>query len=417
MYYQQILLLIGLLLASAFFSASETALVSVSKSKVDELVAKKVPNSRLLRRLKQNPHRLLITVLVGSNVANTWASAIAALIFTEIFDSNGVGIATGVMTFLILVFGDITPKAFAHEYAAKFSLFVAKPIFVLQIIFFPLVWFFDKIVILVGKITGSKKVLSVTEGEIVAMLKIGAQEGTIEKQERELIENVLEFNDIEVGDVMTPRVNVEALDCEMTIQEAVDYVIKHSHTRFPVYKKNIDNIVGVISIKELLRYYDKYSSNKKLKSLKLATPLEAPLSKKINKLFREFQRRHLHMAVVIDDHGGTAGLVTLEDLLEEIVGEIVDEFDMPENPLEVVDNKTILAKGSALVEDISESLHIKFGNDERDTINTFLTEHLHRFPREGEIITLERAKVHVLKMKKNVVDKVQIVKTPKKKAS
>lgn len=417
MYYSQSLILVGLIALSAFFSASETALISLSKSKVDELVARKVPNGKLLKKLKQNPHRLLITVLVGNNVVNVAASAYAAVLFTKIFDSNGLGIATGVMTFLLLIFGEITPKAFAHQYAATFSLFIARPIYFLQILFFPLVWFFDKIVILANKFIGGKKAFTVTEGEIVAMLKIGAQEGTIEKHERELIENVLEFNDIEVDDVMTPRVNVEAVDCEMTIQEAVDYVIKHSHTRFPVYQGNIDNIIGVISVKELLWCYDHYSVNKKLKGVKLATPLEVPLSKKINKLFREFQRRHLHMAIVIDDYGGTAGLVTLEDLLEEIVGEIVDEFDISEVPIEVVDRDTIVAKGSTLIEDINDSLRIKFASDDHSTINTFLTDFLHRFPREGEVVKLERAKVLVLKMRKNIVDKVKITKLKKEKPS
>lgn len=415
MYYSQLLFLVGLIVLSAFFSASETALISLSKSKVDDLVTRKLPNSKLLRKLKQNPHRLLITVLVGNNIVNIGASAYAAVLFTKIFDNNGLGIATGVMTFLILIFGEITPKAFAHQHAATFSLLVARPIYFLQIIFFPLIWLFDKVVILANKMIGGKTGFTVTEGEIVAMLKIGAQEGTIEKHERELIENVLEFNDIEVEDVMTPRVNVEALDCEMTIQEAVEYVIRHSHTRLPIYKGNIDNIIGIVSVKELLRCYDHYSVNKKLKGIKFTSPLEVPLSKKINKLFREFQRRHLHMAVVIDEYGGTAGLVTLEDLLEEIVGEIVDEFDVPEVPIEVIDEDTIVAKGSTLIEDINDCLRIKFATDEHETINTFLTDFLHRFPREGEVVKFERAKVLVLKMKKNVVDKIKITRVIKKK--
>ncbi|MDA1060325.1 MAG: hemolysin family protein [bacterium] len=412
--YSQFLVLLGLVLLSGVFSGSETALVSVSKSKVDELVSKKVRNAKLLKKLKQDPHKLLITVLIGNNIVNIGASAYAAVVFTNYFGNSGVGIATGVMTFFILVFGEITPKSFAHQHSTGVSLFIAKPIYVLQLVLFPLVWFFNLIVKLTHRIIGGKKGYTVTEGELVAMLNIGADEGSINKQEKEFIENVLEFNDIEVEEIMTPRVAIEALDSEMTIQEAVDFVILHSHSRIPIYRDNIDNIVGIITIKELLKYFDQYSPKKKLLNLSLTMPLTVPLSKKIDNLFREFQRKHSHMAIVIDEHGGTAGLVTLEDLLEEIVGDIVDEFDVHENPIEIIDNKTIITTGTTLVEDINDFFRIKFGPNDHDTINTMLTEHLHRFPREGDVIVFPRAKVTVLKIKKHCVDSVKITKLKRK---
>lgn len=408
--YSQLLILLGLVVLSGIFSSSETALVSVTKSKVDELVSKKVRNSKLLQKLKNDPHRLLITVLIGNNIVNIGASAYAAIVFTDIFGDAGVGIATGIMTFFILIFGEIVPKSFAHQHAEGVSLFIVRFIYFLQIVLFPLILFFDIVVTLFSKLTGVKKGYTVTEGELVAMLKIGEEEGAIQKQEKEFIENVLEFNDIEVEEVMTPRVAIEAVHTEMTIQDAVDFAIKHSHTRLPVYEGNIDKIVGIISIKELLRYFDSFSSNKKLKNLKLAMPIEVPMSKKIDKLFREFQRRHQHLAIVIDEYGGTAGLVTLEDLLEEIVGEIVDEFDVHESPLEIIDSKTIIATGSTLVEDVNDFFRTKFGSNERDTINTMIIEHLHRFAREGEVIKFPRGEILILKMKKSVVSKVKITK-------
>lgn len=410
----QLLILVGLVALSAFFSASETALVSVSQSKVNELVAKKVANSKILKKLKQKPHKLLITVLIGNNVVNIGASAYAAVIFTDMFGSSGVGIATGVMTFFILVFAEISPKAFAHEHAVGIGLLLARPIYFLQFVLFPIIWLFEKLVGLITKLVGAKNVRTVTEGELVAMLNIGAEEGSIEKQEKELIENVLKFNDIEVGEIMTPRVAIEAMDSDMTIQEAVDFTIKHLHSRVPVYKGTLDNIIGVLTIKEILKYFDEHSPNKKLKSIKLTTPLEVPMSKKIDKLFREFQRKHMHMAIVIDEFGGTAGLITLEDLLEEIVGDIADEFDENENPIEIVDSNNIIVGGGALVEDINDHFRIKFGPNERDTINTFITDHLHRFPREGETIKLPKARVLVMKMKKRVIDKAKITKIDKK---
>lgn len=405
-----LLILFGLVFVSALFSASETALIAITNSKVDELVTNKVRNAKLLKKLKSNPHRLLSTVLVGNNIINIGASAYAAIVFTDFFGSNGIGIATGFMTVLILIFGEIVPKSFATQFAAPVSLFSAKPIYVLQLILFPLIWIFDRIVELVNLMLGRKAGNTVTEGEIMAMLKIGTQEGTIERQERELIENVLEFNDIEVEEVMTPRVNVEALDCELTIQEAVDKALKYSHSRLPVYQGSVDNIIGILYIKELLRYYDEYSVKKKLKTLKLLKPIEVPFSKKINKLFRDLQRRHQHMAVVMDEHGGTAGIVTMEDLLEEIVGDIVDESDLFESPIEVVDKNTIVVKGTALVEDVNDYFNIELDTSERDTINTMILDHLHRFAREGEDIMMPRVKIHILKMKGNVVEKVEIKK-------
>ncbi len=412
--YSDILILLGLVVLSGLSSGSETSLVSVSQSKVDELVSKRVKNSRLLKRLKKDPHRLLITVLIANNVINIGASAYAAIVFTEMFGSSGIGIATAVMTFFILVFGEITPKSFAHQHAVGYSLFIAKPIFVLQVLLFPLVWLLERVVKVVNRTLGNKDAYTVTEGEVVAMLKIGAQEGSIEKHEFEFIENVFEFNDIKAEEVMTPRVSIEAMSDEMTIQEAVSFVIKHSHSRIPVYRENLDNIIGIISIKELLKLYDRHSPKKKLRNIKLAAPLEVPFSKKINSLFREFQRKHVHMAIVIDEFGGTAGLVTMEDLLEEIVGDIVDEFDMHEIPIKVIDGKNVIAKGSALVEDVNDFFKIKFGPNEHDTINTFITEHLHRFPREGETVKFPRAKVSILKMDGNVIEQAKITKLRKK---
>jgi putative hemolysin len=415
--HSQFLILLGLIVLSALFSGSETALISISNSKVDELSSKKVKNARLLKRLKKDPHRLLITVLIGNNIVNITASGYAAIVFTDIFGSSGIGIATGIMTFFILIFGEITPKSFAHQHSVGYSLFVAKIIFLLQLLLFPVVFVLEKIVKLVNKISGSQNAFTVTEEELVAMLKIGAQEGSIESHERELIENVLEFNDINVEEVMTPRVAIEALDSEITIGEAVDFAIQHSHSRLPVYLNNLDNIIGIISIRDLLRYFDKYSPRKKLKSLTLQPPLEVPFSKKINNLFKEFQRKHVHIAIVIDEFGGTAGLVTMEDLLEEIVGDIVDEFDVHESPLTVVDSRNVVACGSTLIEDINDFFKIKFGRNERDTINTLVTEHLHRFPREGETIKFPRIRATVLKMNKNVIEKIKLTKTPRKKSS
>lgn len=408
--YQQILILVGLILLSSIFSGSETALVSVSQSKVKELASKRVANSGILQKLKSNPHRLLITILIGNNVVNIAASAYAAIVFTERFGSSGLGITTGIMTFLILVFGEITPKSFAHQHAVGVSLWIARPIYYLGMILFPVVWLFEVIVKITNKIVGSEKGVTVTEGEIMAMVKIGMEEGTLEKQERELIENVLEFNDIEVKDVMTPRVAIEALKSDMTLQDAVNFVIRHPYSRLPIYEDNLDHIIGVLSVREVLECFDKYSPMKKLASVKFHKPLEIPYSKKINILFKEFQRKHMHIAVVIDEHGGTAGLVTMEDILEEIVGDIADETDLEDKPIEIIDANTLITKGAALVEDISDYFKIKLSGNERDTLNTLVTDFLHRFPREGEVVKMPLIRVKIQRVKKHMIEKAKIFK-------
>lgn len=409
--YYSFLILAFLVFSAAFFSASETALMALSKSKINELVHKKVSGSKLLKRMAANPHKILITILIGSNVVNTAASAYAAIVFTEIFGNAGLGIATGIMTFASLMFGEIIPKSFAYTHAAQIAVFSARIIFTMEILLFPIVWALGKFVSLISK---SKKGHTVTEGELVAMLKIGTEEGSFDKLEKEFIENVLEFNDIHVEAVMTPRVAIEALNSEMTLQEAVNFAIKHSHSRLPVYERSVDKIIGILAVKDLLKYFDKYSVNRKLKNLKLTPHLEVPLSKKINKLFSEFQRRHIHMAIVMDEFGGTAGLVTIEDLLEEIVGEIVDEFDIEDKPIEIVDPNSLMVKGTALAEDINDFFRIKFWNNEHDTVNAVLVEHLQRFPRVGDKIKFDDIRISVLEVRKNMVEKAKISRIKRK---
>ncbi|MBD3331141.1 DUF21 domain-containing protein [Candidatus Peregrinibacteria bacterium] len=402
-----------MILLSAVFSGTETALISITGSKVDELVDRKRPNSRLLKKLKRDPHKLLITVLVGNNIVNILASAYSGLLFTEIFGSKGLGIATGVMTLFILIFGEITPKSFAHQYRVAVSLLMARPIYYLQILIWPLVWFFEKIVELSHRVLGTKKVVTVTEGELLAMIKIGAQEGSIAKHEKEFIENVLEFNDIEVGEIMTARVNIVGLDSEITLSKAIKFAIKHSHSRLPVFKKNMDNIIGVLSTKDLLKFSQQYAGTKKLIDLPLSHPHEVPSSKKIYNLFKEFQTKFVHMAVVIGDFGGTAGIITLEDIIEEIVGDILDESDPKEVKMKVLDRRTIKVTGSVLMDDINDFFHFELSEDGHETVHSWLVDHVQRFPREGEVIKIDDFKITILSLQKRLVDQVLIKKIKK----
>lgn len=400
--------LIILILLSGFFSASETAIISLTDAKVRSMSQKKNPASLILRKLKSDPHRLLITILIGNNLVNIGASVLATVLFTQLFGSSGLGIATGVMTLFVLVFGEITPKSFATKYSVKISLLVSYPLYFFQKIFSPVIWLLDKLVKFLMRRTGGTAEEKVSEEEIKALIDIGAEKGSIEKREKELLKNILRFNDIEVEEVMTPRVAIDALSAESTLQEAIDFVIKKPHTRIPVYKESIDNIIGVITTKDILALSEKFNTNKKLENLKLMQPILVPVSKKIDVLFKEFQKARQHLAVAIDEYGGTAGIVTLEDLLEEIVGEIADETDIEGLPIETIDENEIFAQGTTRLEDINSYLGIVIEGDEKDPISALILDKLRRFPQEGEKINLKNANLTVVKMFKNMIVKVRI---------
>jgi putative hemolysin len=402
-----ILILVVLIIFSGIFSGSETAFISLGRSKVEELCMKHGRRGKYLRKLKDDPHKLLVTILIGNNVVNIGSSAFASYIFTKMFGSSGVGIAVGVMTFLIITFGEIMPKTFAHKHAGQIALFLARPFYILQKFLFPFIIFFDLIARLFGS-RASKR--DVTEEELKAFVKVGYQEGAIESHEREFIENVLEFNDLDVEEVMTHRVVVDALDVNMTLQEAVDFAITHSHSRLPVFDGTIDNIVGIVSIKELLKFVEEYRGDKKLSKLDLSAPLKIPVSMKIHDLFRQFQKSRVHLAIVLDDQGGMTGLVTLEDLLEEIVGEIIDESDIEMLPIELVDENTLLARGSTRLGEINKALGLRIGSDAGQTVGSYILDKLHRFPKEGEKIEFKKSEIVVLKMFKHRIEQVRIVK-------
>lgn len=407
--------LVVLIMLSALFSGSETAIISVSNAKVRNLVKKGSKSGEILEKLKKDPHKLLITILVGNNLVNIGASVLATVVFTQAFGSSGLGIATGVMTLFILIFGEITPKSFATKYSLQISLFVARIIYVLQYVFWPITWFLSKIVKLLMK--GVKSEMhdeQVTEEEIKAIVDISAEEGSILKAEKELIKNVLQFNDIHVEEVMTPRIAIDALPIDATLQEAIDFVIKKSHSRIPIYEDTIDNIVGIITIKDVLILSEKYNVSKKLENIDLKKPIVVPVSKKIDTLFKEFQQARTHIAVVIDEYGGTAGIVTLEDLLEEIVGEIIDESDVEEMPIQAVSEYEITAHGVTKLEDINDYLDIKIQGNEKEPISAFILDKLHRFPKEGEVIKMPHANIKVVKMHGNKIVRVHIEKKQKK---
>lgn len=394
-----LVILVVLLCLAAFFSAAETAIVALSPARIRDMLEKKTRGAAMLHRLKTNPHRLLITILIGSNLVNVGASVYATLVFEQILGSSALGIITGVLTLLILVFGEIVPKSLAQTYSKAVALLAAPLLQLLLWIFTPAVWILDLLVKAMLRLVGAEKQRNITEDELKAFVSLGAEEGTLEKDEKELIENVLEFNETRVEEVMVPRVEIKALPLDSTLQEAADFMIEHRHSRIPVYNETVDDIVGIITVKDMLAHLRKGRTTLTLKEVPLMKPIKVPASQKINPLFDEFQKRHLHIAVVLDEHGGTAGLITLEDILEEIVGEIEDEFDEEEEDnVRKIGSSEVEANGKALIEEIQELLDVHLDAPEHKTLSYYITEKLGRFPKRGEILEGEGFRLTVDEM-------------------
>ncbi|MBN3033651.1 MAG: HlyC/CorC family transporter [Candidatus Saganbacteria bacterium] len=328
----EILLLAVFLMLSAFFAAAETAMTTVGRPRIAQLVEMKKPGARALRQLREDPAKLLTALLIGNNVVNISASVLATTVVTRYFERLGladvgviIGVAVGVMTLFILVFGEITPKTVAIRNAERWSLLLAPPLLVIEWVLTPVAWLISLIsrpfiFLFGGKLT--ERGPFITEEEIKAMLYLGEKEGAIEREEREMISSVFKFGDLTARDVMTARGKMVCCEAAGTVGEAIDRIRESGHSRLPVYEQNFDNIVGVVYAKDLLAAgrADKLTDH-------LRQALFIPGVKKISDVMEQMQAAYKHLAVVVDEFGHTLGLVTLEDLVEEIVGEIHDEYE------------------------------------------------------------------------------------------
>lgn len=384
--------------------------MSLSPAQVRTLVEAKVKGAHQLAELKKNYHRTLITILLISSFTNTAASALMTVIMTDAFGSAGLGIATGIVTALVLIFGDITPKSLASSHAKLLAPIFAPPLYVMGVILAPLIYVLDILIALVHRLLGTKKHAEVTDEELLAMASIGAEEGSIDKQELELIENALEFNDIQVGDIMTPRVHMDALHEDQDLQTATEFVMNHTHTRIPVYRETIDNIVGILSIKTLLKAHHEEEDPDEvtLRQIELLKPVKVPDNMHVSELFREFKRKRQHMAIVLDEHGGTAGLVTMEDLLEELVGDIEDEQDLAEENIKKLSEGLYELSGRVELDDLAELTGLEFDHPEYKTVSFLIVDALGYLPREGQSIAIENWQFTVKHMLRNTILKVEL---------
>jgi len=394
---------------SGFFSASEVALLSISEAKARSLKDEKKRGSSSLLWLKNHPEKLIITILIGNNLVNISASMLAAIWVENKFGSKFLSIATGIFTLLVLIFGEILPKTFAQKNAKKFALLAAPLLRNLEKILFPLVWTLEKITSLSQNKTKKSLTEQELESELLALAEIGEEEGVLKRGEKEIIENVLEFSDTKVEEVMTSRLKIDALNENSTLEKAIEYIISHSHSRIPVYRDNIDQITAIVTIRDLLAFSKQFKHQKKLSELDLPKPFSIPHTCKISQALKDFQKNKVQIAVVFDENGGVDGIVTLEDLVEEIFGEIEDEYDAKEIVIKNVAKNSWQVKASATCGDFLEKTGLTLDQDENKKIALLILEKLGRFPKIGEKVNLKEAEIFVEKMKDQKIEKVRIL--------
>lgn len=405
----QIIVLILLLCLSAFFSAAETALMSLSKIRLRHMVDEEVKGAEQIEKLVENPSKLLGTILVGNNIANVIASSLATLISIKLMGEGAVGIGTGIISILIIIFGEITPKSLAAQNSEKLSLMVAKPIAFLIIVFRPIVaittYIANGLITLLGG-KPNKNQPYITEDELKTIVDVSEEEGVLEIEEKEMIYNVFEFGDLQVKDIMVQRVDIAALEQEASYEETMEIIKREQFSRIPVYKETIDNIVGILNVKDLLML-DKEMSTFSIEKY-MREPFYTFEFKKITDLFRDMKKEKNHMAVVLDEYGGTVGIVTIEDVVEEIVGDISDEYDEDETEIDVIKEDEYIVSGSVRLDEINDLIGTTIESEEFDSVGGFIIGQLGRLPEASEQVEYNNIIFKIENIDKNRIRKVRI---------
>ncbi|ACN15345.1 conserved hypothetical protein [Desulforapulum autotrophicum HRM2] len=391
----QLIFLVVCLILSAFFSSSETALFSISKVRALHLAKEGGKLDQLILRMKRDSHSLLTTILIGNNLVNIGGSSLATAIVMEKFSSNAVGIATGVMTFLILVFGEIFPKSFATHNNVVVARIVIYPIFWLSKLFFPIIIILNFIPKVLGPYTNKP---AVTEDELMTMVEVVEEGGEIKEGERQLISNIFEFDDTCASEIMTPRADMYTIDIEDPVD--IQAIIRSGFSRIPVIEESIDNVVGILNVKDLFASYHKYCTSNHTSSFDVKEimrgPYFVPESKKIDSLLHEFKQKKNHIGIVIDEHGGVEGLVTMEDVLEELVGEISDETDHLDPHVVKLKDKRWVVLGKTDIDEVNKKLGLTIEDSNNyDTFSGYILERIGRIPEVGESIQIDSYTVTV----------------------
>ena len=406
----QLIAVIILLCLSAFFSSSETALTTVNQIRMRTLADNGDKRAARVLHVTGNPGKMLSAILIGNNIVNLSASSISTSLAIHLFGNTGAGIATGILTFLILIFGEVTPKTMATIKADSMSLTVAAPIGFLMKILTPVIFIINKLslglmFLLHVNIKDAQK--KMTEEELRTIVDVSQENGVIEHEERDMIHNLFDFGDAEAKEIMVPRIDMTFVQADATYQEVLDIFRQDMFTRLPVYEDSTDNVIGIINMKDFLLQND--TPEFSVRNL-LREPYFTYEHKNTADLFLEMRKSSISLAIVLDEYGVTAGLITLEDLLEEIVGEIRDEYDADEeDDITRISDREFYVLGSANLNDVSEALSLHFTSDDYDTIGGYCLGLLDHLPEKNEIIlTDNNILIRIDRMEKNRIERIYI---------
>lgn len=394
---------------SGFFSAAETSLMSLSKIRMRHLVEENVKGADIVSNLIEKPNKLLGTILVGNNIVNIGASALATSLAITYFGDKGIGIATGIMTFLVLIFGEITPKSLATQNAEKISLKVGKIIYYLTIVLNPIITVLIYITDFIIRIFGGKiqkQQPFITEEELKTMVNVSHEEGVLEEEEKQMIYNVFQFGDSQVKDAMTPKINMVAVDINSTYEDLINVFREEQFSRLPVYEDNYDNIVGFIYIKDLM-LFERDKNNFDLRDL-IRQPFFTYEFKGVSDLFTDMRAKRTSMAIVLDEYGVTSGLITIEDLVEEIVGDIGDEYDEEKEEIEIITEDEYVVDGSVKIDVVNDMIGANLESEDFDSIGGFIIGILGRLPNNGETLEYNNIQFIIENIEKNRIEKLRI---------
>ena len=411
----ELLFLIFLLMLSGFFSSAETALTTANRIRIRTQAEHGDKNARILLKILDQPDKMLSVILVGNNIVNLYASSLATTLTIHVVGSRAVGIATGILTLLVLVFGEITPKTVAAHSADSMALKIAPVIHFLMIVLTPLVIIVNALAGAVMKLLRTDRENTketMTEEELRTIVQVGHEEGVIEKEEQQMIDNVFDFGDTIARDVMIPRIDMTWIPEDADYDTVLSTFREDKYTRMPVCRDSADTVVGIINVKDLLLRDPE-------KPFRIADCMREPLftheRKKTSELMREMRKNYTNIAIVLDDYGVTAGMVTMEDLLEEIVGEIRDEYDTDEEKsIRRTGDGEYAVEGDVRIQELNETLGLDLSSEENETVGGLVVELLDHLPETGESVAMENVRFTVREMDKNRIGKLSVLVREKK---
>ncbi len=404
------ILLVLLVLMSAFFSSSETALINMSKIRLKYLVKEKVKNADKLEKLYEDSNKLIGAILIGNNIVNVATSSIATIITTSRFSNAGLGISVGLTTLVILIFGEITPKNLALKNSESISLFVAPIILFLVRIFTPILFILNNISNLLSALLGQRnddKKPTITQDELKTIVDVSNQEGVLETDETEMIQNIFEFKDLTVDDIMIQRRDIVAISADMSYDEIIDVFKNKQLSRLPIYEDTIDDIIGVLYAKDLF-FTEQSKEDFDIKTV-MREPVFVNEFVKISDFFKKMQQVKTHIAIVLDEYGGVAGIVTMEDLVESIVGDIYDEYDQQDEEVRKLKENIYVINGNSKLTEIQDLLQVELVSKDYESLGGYLMDKMGKIPTQGDIYEDENFKFVISSMDKNRINKVKVI--------